>query len=238
MTLDWIVLRRSKESPSCAPMKRQTALVSSSAQACAMVVLHWIVLRRSNESPSGAPMERHPALVRSAAQACAMMRLHWSALRCSRESPTDDPLHPYDQCPLEIVGSRDPRYISFFSEVFQVIWSSKSESSMRSFVESSNNLVYIKSAELLFFSWSIMTFYKLIMELSRDDLIKLVHTVTSRCVKLKRRDLINRNPTEIFCNIEISGSPQKSYVCCCLCKAVLKLGQRNKTCRNRHIAKH
>ena len=76
------------------------------------------------------------------------------------------------------------------------------------------------------------------MDLSRDELIKLVHSLTSRRVKLKRRDIINRNRNEIFCNIEISGSPQQSYVCCCLCKAVLKLGQGNKACRNRHIAKH
>ena len=109
---------------------------------------------------------------------------------------------------------------------------------MKSFVESSNNLVYIKSDEMVFFSSTIITLYQLTMELSRDDLIKLVHTVTSRRVKLKRRDLINRNPTEIFSNIEISGSPQKSYVCCSLCKAVLKLGQDYKACRNRHIAKH
>ena len=76
------------------------------------------------------------------------------------------------------------------------------------------------------------------MDLSKDKLIKVIRKERSGRVQLERRDFLNRNAHEIYCNIEINGYPQKSYVCCCLCKALLKLGQGNKASRNRHIAKH
>ena len=75
------------------------------------------------------------------------------------------------------------------------------------------------------------------MDFSWDKLIKVIRTNGSR-VNLERRDFMNGNAREIFCNITINGHTQEFYVCCCLCKAVLKLGQGNKASRNRHKAKH
>ena len=76
------------------------------------------------------------------------------------------------------------------------------------------------------------------MELSKKDIGKIIRGVKHGRMQLKREEASNSSEKDILCNIIVNGLVQRNYICCCICKELLKKGASNKACRRKHISKH
>ena len=74
------------------------------------------------------------------------------------------------------------------------------------------------------------------MELSKKDNGKIIRGVNHGRMQLKREESSSSSQKDILCNIIINGVVQRNYICCCICKELLKKGEANKACRRKHIS--
>ena len=76
------------------------------------------------------------------------------------------------------------------------------------------------------------------MELSKKELGKMFRGVNHGSIQLKMGTESCSPEKDILCNIIVNGQVQGDYMCCCICKELLKKGSSNKASRNKHISKH
>ncbi len=76
------------------------------------------------------------------------------------------------------------------------------------------------------------------MELSKKDIGQIIRGVNHGRMQLKREESNSSPQKDILCNIIVNGLVHRNYICCCICKELLKKGESNKACRRKHISKH
>ncbi len=76
------------------------------------------------------------------------------------------------------------------------------------------------------------------MEISKKDICKIIRGVKHGKMQLAREDSSSSPEKDILCNIIVNGQVQRNYICCCICKEILKKGESNNACRRKHISKH
>ena len=76
------------------------------------------------------------------------------------------------------------------------------------------------------------------MELSKKDIGQIIRGVNHGRMQLKREESNSSPQKDILCNIIVNGVVHRNYICCCICKELLKKGESNNACRRKHISKH
>jgi len=76
------------------------------------------------------------------------------------------------------------------------------------------------------------------MELSKKDIGKIIRGVKHGRIQLKMEKSNSSPQKHILSTILVNGLVHRNYICCCICKELLKKGESNKACRRKHISKH
>ncbi len=77
-----------------------------------------------------------------------------------------------------------------------------------------------------------------IMELSKTEIGKIIRGVKHGRIQLKMEKSSSSPQKDILCTLIVNGQVQRNYICCCICKEILKKGESNNACRRKHISKH
>ncbi len=76
------------------------------------------------------------------------------------------------------------------------------------------------------------------MELSKKEIGKIVRGAKHGRIQLKMEKSSSSPQKDILCTLIVNGQLHRNYMCCCICKEILKKGESTNASRTKHISKH